>query len=172
MIKHQVKHQILKHLADAGSIVAFSDLPAEKKRSYYGRLQKLMEDIKYLDEEDQCSCQVERETEEVMELSEALECLSSGHALWVPKEAYQICKAIGVAYDKTLEQHWYSDWSDPKGMHMSEGCEGSIGVWSLILSEYVAEQLGVKERAGSYIGRGFQAQAYAKEIKKYLEERR
>lgn len=168
-IKHKQKHQILKDLAEAGREILMSDLPNKRRFALYGKLNKLVSNIYLLEETDECSCEVERETDELMELNEALDCLSDGHALWTPKIAYQICKAVGVPYDKSLERHWYSDWSDPKGMHMSEGYEGSIGVAALSLSHYVAKQLGVAEKAGSYLGRGFQAQAYAREIRKEVE---
>jgi len=42
--------------------------------------------------------------------------------------------------------------------------EGAAGVYSLTLSRYVAERLGVAEGAGHFIGCGSQARAYARAI--------
>ena len=169
MIEHISKHGILKHLAEAGSELLRSEAPKEIKKSSYQSLLNLIQKLERLDESGECNCEP-YETEETMPLEEAVDLLSSGHALWEPQNAFQICKALNVPFPKHLLQHWYSDWSDPKGMHMNEGHEGSLGMWSLALSAYVAEELGVKDLAGSYIGRGFQAQAYAREVKKLLVE--
>ena len=167
-IRHEQKHKMLKSLAEAGYAIVSSDLEAKKKFSLYDRLKKIFDGVYWVEDEDECTCEVERETEETMSVENAVNALSNGHGLMEPKEAGMICKAVGVPYRKSLEEHWYSDWSDPKGMHMFPGQEGSIGIWSLTLSAYVAGELGVKEKAGSYIGRGFQAQAYSREIAKVL----
>jgi len=169
MIKHEQKHKILKHLAEAGNELLLSNLEDPLKRKGYLDIQSLLIGLECLEEEDECKCE-EYETEDVMPLEEAVESLSDGHGLRVPKLAFMICKTLEVPFPKNLLRHWYSDWSDPKGMHMNEGCEGALGVWSLELSEYIAEKLGVKEKAGRYLGRGFQAQAYAHEIRKLLVE--
>ena len=47
--------------------------------------------------------------------------------------------------------------------------ENTEGVYTLTLSRYVADKLRVADKAGSYFGRGIQAQAYAEEIGKVLK---
>lgn len=169
MIKHEQKHKILKHFAEAGNELLQSSMSDEVKHEVYLQILGVMQKLEGLEEEGECNCEA-YETEETIPLEEAVGYLSDGHGLRPPKRAFSICKAFGVPFPKKLLRHWYSDWSDPKGMHMNEGSEGALGIWSLELSAYIAEKLGVKEKAGDYLGRGFQAQAYAREIRKLLVE--
>ena len=104
-----------------------------------------------------------------MDIKEALGVISDGHSVITAKRAKETCKALGVEYSKKLEQKFYSDTTgDPKGLRMAPGQEGSIGVYTLTLSGFVASSLGVADKARSCIGRGFQAQAYATEVEKVV----
>ena len=105
-----------------------------------------------------------------MEVKEALSALSDGHTIFTPEYAEGVCQAVGVPFDrKVLVRRWYSDPPGTfKGLTMKPEYEGSEGVYSLTLSGYVAEKLGVEEEAGSFIGRGFQAQAYSRAIARKL----
>ena len=94
---------------------------------------------------------------------EALERLGDGHAIWSVEGAQKICKVVGVEFDPSLVRQFYSDHSDPKGARMYE--EGSMGVYSLGLSAYIARQLGVEHKARSFFGRGSQAREYARLIR-------
>lgn len=175
MIKHEEKHKILKLLAEAGFGVVTSSLGDEGRGKFYHKIRGILELFSRLkesiplDEAGECHCEA-YETDEVLPLEDAVSALSDGHGLMKPQYAFKVCKALEVPFPKVLMHHGYSDWSDPKGMHMNEGNEGGLGIWSLQLSEYVAEKLGVKNKAGNYLGRGFQAQAYEREVRKLLVE--
>ena len=169
MIKHEEKHKILKQLAEAGYELLLSGASDKEKLRNYLEIHDLIQRLEDLEEEGECNCEA-YETEEVIPLEEAVNALSDGHGCWSPQFAFKVCKALEVPFPKNLLQHQYSDWADYKGLHMDEGKEGSVGVWSLQISSYIAKELGVKERAGSYLGRGFQAQAYAREVRKLMVE--
>ena len=105
-----------------------------------------------------------------MQINEAINALEDGHTIWKVGYAKRVCKALGVPFnDEELVQKFYSEahW---KGAHMLPGNEGSLGVYSLNLSEYVAKQLGVSEKAQRFFGRGSQAREYARLIKEKLTE--
>ena len=108
-----------------------------------------------------------------MEIKDALDCLADGHMIWTVKDAKEICAAIGVPFDaKSLVYRYKSDPPGTfKGLTMNPGCEDAEGVNSLVLSHYVAKQLNVDKKAGDYIGRGFQARAYAEAVKTELQNR-
>ena len=105
-----------------------------------------------------------------MEIKEALDVLSDGHTIIVPGYAEEICEVVGVPFDrKALVRPWHSDPPGTlKGLTMTPEQEGAEGVYTLALSRYVAEKLGVIAQAGSFIGRGFQARAYATVIARKL----
>ena len=166
---HKQKHSILKSLAEAGTAIVVSSLPQKKKAALYSRTREMIDSVGTIKESGSCDCEIDRESGEPITLDQAINYLADGHTLWRAEVAYQICKVVGVPYDTSLENHCYSDWLDYKGLHMSEGEEGAIGVYSLSLSLYIAEKLGVAKKAGHYLGRGFQAQAYAEQIKKALK---
>jgi len=102
-----------------------------------------------------------------MEKKEALRYLADGHTVWKPEIADEVCDAFGVQRIKPSRFR-----SDPpgtiKGLTMKEGEENSLGVDGLTLSHHVADELGLEY--GSYIGRGFQAQAIARAIAEYMKE--
>ena len=107
-----------------------------------------------------------------MDIKEAMTVLSDGHAIVTPEYAEDVCQAVGVPFErKALVQRHYSDPPGTlKGLTMKPEHEGSEGVYSLTLSGYVAKKLGVADEAGTFIGRGFQAQAYARAIARKLGE--
>ena len=104
-----------------------------------------------------------------MQINEAINALEDGHSIWKVGYAKRVCKALGVPFmERELVERFYSE-ADIKGAHMKEGCEGSLGVYALTLSEYVAEYFGVAKRAISKIGRGSQAREYAKVVREALQ---
>lgn len=103
-------------------------------------------------------------------VEDALDALSSGHSIWKPAFAKKVCDAVGVPWNHELVQRWKSDPPGTvKGLTMAPGQENSMGVYSLSLSAYVHHAIGAKD-AGSFLGRGFQAQAYARAIRERLVE--
>ena len=105
-----------------------------------------------------------------MDIKEAVGVLSDGHTILTPEYAEEVCQAVGVPFErKALVQRWHSDSPGTlKGLTMKPDREGSEGVYSLTLSGYVAEKLGVAHEAGTFIGRGYQASAYARAIARKL----
>jgi len=170
MISHREKHRILKHLAEAAYALVVSECSDQEKRNVYQYIKRAMYRVKGLDEEgDVCNCE-EFITDATINTGEAIEAISDGHSILEPKYAYQVCKALGVEFSRHLLEHFYSDWSDYKGVHMDPGMEGEVGVSSLALSKYVAEKLGVADKARKYFGRGSQARAYAEQVRLALHE--
>ena len=108
-----------------------------------------------------------------MDREEALKVLANGHTIISVEYAKEVCECVGVPFAKHLIKRWKSDKPATfKGLTMKSGEENSEGVYTLILSGYVAKVLGVEGKAGSFLGRGFQAQAYARVIKEELEKRK
>jgi hypothetical protein len=106
-----------------------------------------------------------------MNLETALEILSDGHTIISVKKAKEVCEFVKVPFSETLVKKFKSDpLGISKGLTMNPKYENTDGVYTLSLSCYVAEQLDVDKKAGSYLGRGSQARAYAEEIKKVLEK--
>lgn len=97
---------------------------------------------------------------------EAIEALTDGHTIYSPEYANEVCKTLGV---KGLRPRKF--YSDPKGTAkgLTMKKEGSEGVYSLHLSEWVADQFGVADKVGDFYGRGSQARAYASEVAKVLK---
>ena len=103
-----------------------------------------------------------------MQITEAINALENGHTIWKVGYAKRVCKALGVPFfDKELVERFYSE-SHWKGAHMREGCEGSLGVYSLTLSHYVSKYFGVIQKAEAFHGRGSQAREYARVVKEAL----
>ena len=104
-----------------------------------------------------------------MQIGEALNAIEDGHTIWNPEYAQRVCIALGIPFNEDLIQKFYSEnhW---KGAQMRKGCEGSNGVYSLTLSEYVARQFGVEKQATSFFGRGSQAREYARLVRQELEK--
>ena len=106
-----------------------------------------------------------------MQIKEAINALNDGHTIWKVGYAKRVCKALGVPFnEKALVESFHSDWTPDnfKGLRMTDGYEGSLGVYSLNLSHYVAEQLGVDQKAQGFIGRGSQAREYARVVAEKL----
>lgn len=106
-----------------------------------------------------------------MQIKEAINALQSGHTIWKVGYAKRVCKALGVPFnEKELVERFHSDWSPDnyKGLRMNDGYEGSLGVYSLNLSYYVAKQLKVDKEARGFIGRGSQAREYARVVAEKL----
>ena len=102
-----------------------------------------------------------------MERTEALEVIGNGHAIISPEGAEEVCKALGVPFDRAkLVQRWKSDASPSnyKGLTMAKGYENSEGVYTLTLSYYVAGVLGLGEPGASMMGRGSQARLNAEAV--------
>ena len=103
-----------------------------------------------------------------MDIKEALEAIGTGHAIYSPEYAEEVCVAFGVSFPKSLVKR-YENEPHPLGVTMYHG--PADGVWSLILANHVAECLGVKDEAHGYIGRGSQAREYARVVAEKLAEK-
>ena len=102
-----------------------------------------------------------------MTKEDALKCLESGHAIWSVKGAEEIAEALGVSCPRSLVLFYESE-RHPLGVTMYHG--PGQGVWSLDLSRHVATALGVADKARGFLGRGSQAQEYARLVRERLEE--
>ena len=100
-----------------------------------------------------------------MDRPEAIEAISSGHSIYKPQYAQEVCAVLGVSFDPELVQVFESD-RHPLGVTMFHGPED--GVWSLALSAHVAGALGVGGKAQGFLGRGSQAREYARVVKEAL----
>lgn len=109
-----------------------------------------------------------------MNLKEALEFLSDGHAIISIETAKEVCEAVDVPFNsKRVVQRFKSDPVGTfKGLTMKPEHENTEGVDTLTLSSYVADYLKVSDKAGHFFGRGSQARAYAEEIKKEIKRRK
>jgi hypothetical protein len=106
-----------------------------------------------------------------MSREEAITHLAEGHSLWSVEMAKTICRSFDLPFPKQLiirwrDQHDANPTKDPKGIWLHEPDQSGEGVGSIELSNYVAQRLGVRVR--DYFGRGSQAAANAKAIRKYL----
>ena len=102
-----------------------------------------------------------------MQINEALNVLNDGHTIWKVGHAKRVCEALGVPFSDNLVERFYTE-EHYKGAKMLEGEEGSLGVYALSLSEYVAEQLSVSKQARQFYGRGSQAREYARVVREKL----
>lgn len=100
-----------------------------------------------------------------MDIKEALEAIETGHAIWAPNYAEEVCKTFGVPFPKSLVQVFESD-RHPLGVTMYHGPDD--GVWSLHLAQHVADRLGVMDKARGFLGRGSQAREYARVVAEKL----
>ena len=107
-----------------------------------------------------------------MELREALEYLEDGHAIWKPDAAREICEAVGARYSPEALERPYTTEAHPMGVKMRPGQEGQKGVWGLTLAHYAAAQLGVVDKALSFLGKGSQAREYARVIGEALAQQK
>lgn len=105
-----------------------------------------------------------------MNVEEAVDKLSDGHAIITPDHARGICAVIGVEYSPRIEEQFFTDYDDPKGPRMKEGCEGSVGVAVVRLGGLICSNLGLNPEW--YVGRGFQAREHARVIGNYLGTRK
>lgn len=101
-----------------------------------------------------------------LDQTEALETLASGHSIIAPEAAEEICRLAGVPFVRDeLVQVWRSDPPGTfKGLTMAPGNENTDGVYTLSLSYYVAERLGLGQPGAWARGRGSQARANADAI--------
>lgn len=100
-----------------------------------------------------------------MDIKVALEMISTGHAIYSVEGSEEVCETLGVSFPKSLVKVFESD-RHPMGVTMYNGPDK--GVYSLALAMHVAECLGVKTKANSFIGRGSQAQEYARVVAEHL----
>ena len=98
-----------------------------------------------------------------MDRIEALAMIGDGHTVWKPDYAEEICKAFGVSFPKSLVKPFRNE-AHYKGYHGQE----ADGVYSLTLSQHVAQCLGVADKAASFLGRGSQAREYARVVAEKL----
>ena len=102
-----------------------------------------------------------------MQINEALNALEDGHTIWKVAFAKRVCEALAVPFNDKLVQTFHTD-NDIMGVRMHEGQEGSLGVFGLNLSEYIAGMYGVKDTTRQVMGRGTQARLYAEAVREHL----
>ena len=96
------------------------------------------------------------------------EVFADGHTIWKEEYARAACEAVGCPFPDGLLQPFHSDPAGTaKGLTMKT--EGSEGVYSLSLSDFVVDHFKLK--VGSFGGRGFQAQANARAIREHLAKK-
>ena len=106
-----------------------------------------------------------------MDINKALKVLADGHSIWKVDHAKEVCKVVNVPFNKKLIQKFKSDPPGTfKGLVMAPERENSEGVDALDLSDYVTSYFKLTDKAGSFIGRGFQAQANARVVTQKLLE--
>lgn len=106
-----------------------------------------------------------------MTKKEALSYVSDGHSFMSIEGAKEVCEAFDVPFnDKMVEryanQKEANPTNSPKGLWLDKPNEPIAGVATLRLSCYITDYL--KLDAGSFIGRGFQAQANATVVAKHF----
>jgi hypothetical protein len=169
-IKHADKHTKLKAIKKAqldflhSSYNLINDSTREK---VVNLLEREFTKIETSPESDECTCDFGEHVD--VNFSEAIAVLSDGHGAISPNYATAVYTALGLEFNKKLIYHGYSDVFNFKGLHMADGQEGTLTVNTGDMSFDIADKLGVKESAGSYNGRGFQARAYAVAIHKKLK---
>mgnify|MGYP001597727949 CR=1 FL=1 len=100
---------------------------------------------------------------EPMSVQEAIEAISTGHVIYSVEWAERVASAFGVTLPKSLIKVYESE-RHPMGLTMYNGPEK--GVWSLDMARHVAICLGVEDKTRGFIGRGSQAQEYARAAKR------
>lgn len=169
-IKHEEKHTKLKVIKKAqldflhSSYGFISDKIREKVVSI---LEKEFTKIENAPESDGCTCDSGEHVG--VSFDDAIEVLSDGHGAISPSYAMAVYATLGLEFNKKLVYHGYSDVFNFKGLHMADGQEGILTVNTGDMSFDIAGKLGVRESAGSYSGRGFQARAYSEAIRKKLK---
>jgi predicted DNA-binding protein len=170
ILPHQERLEMMKVIVKLESTALIelaginSDFSNRLREDLYRAINKFSEKVART-KDTGCDCVVERETDEVMPLEDALEYLGDGHGVVTPKTAYKICKAVGVPYKKELEYHGFSQ-HESKGLTMREGHEGDIIVDTERLSHYVVRFLNLE--VPEFRGRGSQARANAEAIRKHI----
>lgn len=165
VIAHQSKLKILKPLAQSIYLVVQSDMTSEvRKRSLIETMSHTFEKIRWMSDGG-CDCEVKVHLKP-MPLDKAIEALSDGHAVYPPEYSMEICAALGIEYPSHLQQHFWSDWTEPKGYHVDPEGEGEIGISVYNLSNWAAAKLGL--HPPEKLGRGSQAQANARSIWDYF----
>jgi len=108
------------------------------------------------------------------DLQEAVNCLASGHAWYKVEFAEEICKAFGLELPKRLietyhSQHEANPTNHYKGLFLNPDVKFPVsGVSSEHLSDYIAYELLGYTPSSGFLGRGFGAQANAREVQKVL----
>jgi len=103
---------------------------------------------------------------------EALNRIEDGHAIWSKEYAEAICVAIGVDPDGLPAYKAYTDTTqaNPKyNRYLSPGMEGTFCVDGEDIGPFIADRLGISG-VEFFMGRGFQARAYARHIRQALDE--
>lgn len=103
-----------------------------------------------------------------MTIKNALAIISDGHTLIDVMDAKKVCEVLGVGWSDSLidsykNQEEANPTHDPKGLWLNED-KPTSGVYTLNLSYYIAEKLGVKSNAGIFHGRGSQARANSEAV--------
>lgn len=99
---------------------------------------------------------------------QAINKIADGHAILKPEAARGICEAIGVEYEPKLEHPFFDEPGVYKGAEIPPENEGKLGVDCLRLGSYIVSKLGLQDKAGSFMGRGFQGREYSRVIRESI----
>lgn len=102
---------------------------------------------------------------------DAIDRLSDGHAIWSVQGAKTICEALGIEYNDKLEEVFHNQPGVYKGAEIPPEKEGNKGIDDLRLAGYIASKLGISDKVGGFLGRGFQAREYARVIDEYFKQK-
>jgi hypothetical protein len=167
-ISHQKAIEVIKIIIEAhGKCNSALYDQWQMQKVYHEKFARMEEPLKTIVRNTECDCKFERETDETLTLSEAIDALSAGHTSVSPKYAFKVCKALGIPYRKDWEYHGFTTFDG--GFTMAEGHEGELIVDLGRVSDYAVSHFGLQVE--SYIGRGRQAQANSEAIAKYFKDK-
>jgi hypothetical protein len=107
---------------------------------------------------------------EEMTVEDALHALAGGHHSFISEEAAnQAAKALGILKPVPCNPGYSDRDSNPKGLSMNPGQEGSRGIAGWSLAQWICDQLGVVYE--SKMGRGFQTQACVEALSNHFKAR-
>lgn len=170
VVDHSTKHDLCKLIAEARTLALSLGLPRSESIEIDTRLSNVLDRVLSYDEEGECNCEPASQEPFEMDIYKAIDIIRDGHGLVSRDVAEAVCAELGVEHDPGLEQHYYSDWTNPKGLMMNQGREGALCVSTLVLSDFVARHICGPDAVPQKLGRGFQAQENAKAVVKELRK--
>lgn len=102
-----------------------------------------------------------------MNRDEAIAKIADGHAIYKAEAGKEILEALGVPWKDEYARPYFNEpdiWKGVEGIPPED--EGKLGVASLRLGSIACSHY--KLRPESKMGRGFQGQVYASELRQYF----